>query len=91
VPSTKSKIKQLRSLAGVVGKVEFPCGCYALVAHGGVQFRKFWPGVSHIVGHCCPDWKKHKYALADAERDLAERLKAFMAPKRKQHRELRDR
>lgn len=82
-------IKRIRSIAGIVGKVEFPCGCYALVAHGGVEFRKFWPCVSHVAGHVCPDWKKHKYELADAERDLAERLKVFMAPKRKLVKELR--
>ena len=65
------KIKSTRELVGVVGKVSLPCGCYALVAQGKAVLQS---GVKHAVTYVCADWKKHKYALAEAERDLARRM-----------------
>ena len=68
-------IKATRAIIGLVGKVEFPCGCYAMVAHGKADIQDF--DSRHVVVHYCAEWKKHKWELADAERDLSARMKKF--------------
>jgi hypothetical protein len=68
-------IKHQRTIVGLVGEVDLPCGCYAVVAIGQAVIERH--GTKHLSCHRCSDWKKHKYELADAERDLAIRLIDF--------------
>jgi hypothetical protein len=79
-PQTEEKmqIKRTRAVIGVVAKVVFPCGCNAVVAKGRAVTEA---GVKRISNHHCSDWKRHKYELAEAERDLADRLKKYIGKK----------
>lgn len=67
-------VKAYRKIIGLVAQVMLPCGCSAVVAQGEAHTES---GVQHMVHHVCVEWKAHKYELANAERDLAARLKKF--------------
>jgi hypothetical protein len=72
--STAMKVKLTRKIIGVVAEVKMPCGCAVQVAQGKAVTER---GVKHLIFHYCTDWKKHKWVLADAERDLAKRLRKY--------------
>jgi hypothetical protein len=68
------RVKLNRKIIGLVAEVRMPCGCDAIVAQGKALTES---GVKHSAAHRCLNWKRHKYELADAERDLAKRLKTY--------------
>jgi hypothetical protein len=67
-------IKAVRMVVGMVARVDLPCGCHAEVAQGAALTMG---GTKHLSVHACAEWKKHKWKLAEAERDLAKRLRKF--------------
>jgi hypothetical protein len=72
------RIKATRSIVGIVGKAELPCGCFVLVClgkWGGIKGHE--KSVTHLPVHNCPEWKKHKYDLSKAEKKLHARLRNF--------------
>lgn len=68
------RIKAVRKIIGVVAQVSFPCGCNAVIARGNATTLA---GTRTLVQHACAEWKSHKYRLADAERDLGNRMYKF--------------
>lgn len=72
------KIKAQRTIVGLIARVRLSCGCYALVSKGKAVIEKHY--TKHLTVHVCPLWKRHKYDLASAERDLAKRLRGVKWP-----------
>lgn len=68
------RIKLERKIVGLIAEAMMPCGCHAQVSIGAARNVT---GVSRMSYHVCADWKQHKYELANAERDLAVRLRKF--------------
>ena len=81
--TVEARVKLKRQIVGVVAQVTMPCGCNAIVAKGKAFISIRADGgdgeffTKHFVQHVCPEWKRHKYKLADAERDLAKRIRKY--------------